>query len=84
VTQPFYGREVASLEVRWSGEPRVEVAVALQGLGLEEMDEGRYLVEGDGRTLVPVVDAVRDLETRVRSAGGELSVRFVDSSIAVV
>ena len=70
------------LDVRWNGDPKGEVAVALAGLGLEEADVGHYFAEGEGRTLIRVVGALRDLERRVHSegAGDLLTVHFVDAA----
>ena len=71
---------MARLEVRWSGDPKGEVAVALAGLGLEEAGGGHYVAEGEGRTLIRVVGTLRDLQSRVHSEGQDdlLTVHFVD------
>lgn len=76
---------VARLEVHWTGERSGEIAVALEGLGLEEAGGGRYFAEGEGRTLVRVVDAVRALESRMRSDGNDgFTVHFEDPGSAAV
>ena len=73
---------MASLEVRWTGERQSELAVALERLGLRHVGGDRYLAEGEGRTLIRSVGAVRDLERLVHSEGGDnvFKVHFVDST----
>ena len=71
---------MARLDVHWAGDPRGEVALALLDLGLEEAGAGHYFAEGEGRILVRVVGAVRDIERHANSelSADSLTVRFVD------
>jgi hypothetical protein len=68
------------LDVEWSGDPQGEIAGALEGLGLAQSAEGRYVAEGEGPNLIRLVGAVRDLERRVRSESNDdvFTVRFQD------
>ena len=71
---------MARLDVHWTGDRQGEVAVALAALGLEEDGMGHYFAEGEGRNLVRLVGAVRDIQRRFRPEGGDgsLAVHFVD------
>jgi hypothetical protein len=71
---------MARLEVRWTGEAQAEIGEELAGLGLQEVEAGFFVAEGEGRTLVKVVGAIRELEKGSRHAGhGEvLTVHFQD------
>jgi isopropylmalate/homocitrate/citramalate synthase len=71
---------MARLEVRWTGEAQAEIAEELEGLGLQEVEAGFFVAEGEGRTLIKVVGAIGELRKAARHAGsGEvLNVNFQD------
>ena len=67
--------------MHWSGEDDQEIASALVDLGLKESGDGRYVAEGEGRKLIRVVGAIRQLEGRVRAGGSDeiFTVHFEDA-----
>ena len=71
---------MARLEVRWSGEDQAEISEALKGLGLQEVEVGFFAAEGEGRTLVKVIGAIRELQKGALHAGNDevLTVDFQD------
>ena len=62
---------MARLEVRWTGEAQAEIAAELADLGLDQVETGCFVAEGEGRTLIKVVGALRDLQKRAHHTHGD-------------
>ena len=72
---------MARLEVRSTGEAQAEIAAALLGLGLQEVEAGFFVAEGDGRALVRVLGSVTELQKGARHAASDerITINFQDA-----
>ena len=71
---------MARLEVRWTGEAQAEIAADLLGLGLQEVETGVFVAEGEGRSLVKVLGSVTELQKGERHAASDeqITISFQD------